>query len=80
MQEESPADAYPMVRFLVARGKGLAFVLAGLLLLACVLGGLFTGALWLVPAGIVAGGVLLGLLLSYVEVLRIIADTLIPKY
>jgi hypothetical protein len=69
-----------MVRFLVARGKGLAFLLAGLVLLACVLAGFASGQFWLLPAGIVAGTVLLGLLLSYVEVLRIIADTLIPKY
>lgn len=80
MHEESPSAGYPMVRFLVARGKGLAFLLAGLVMLACVLAGFTSGQLWLLPAGIVGGGVLLGLLLSYVEVLRIIADTLIPKY
>lgn len=80
MHDESPSAGYPMVRFLVARGKPLAFALAGLVLLACVMAGLAYGQLWLLPAGIVGGGVLLGLLLSYVEVLRIIADTLIPKY
>jgi hypothetical protein len=69
-----------MVRFLVARGKGIAFLLCALVLLACLGAGFASGQLWLLPAGIVASGVLLGLLLSYVEVLRIIADTLIPKY
>ena len=69
-----------MVQFLVARGRALSFVLALLVLLGCVVGGIACSQLWLVPAGVVAAGVLLGLLLSYVEVLRIIADTLIPKY
>jgi len=80
MNDSSPSSAYPVVQFLVARGRGLAYALAALLLLACAAGGIATGQLWLVAAGIVAAGVLLGLLLSYVEVLRIIADTLIPKY
>lgn len=80
MHEDSPSAPYPMVRFLVARGKGLAFLLAAIVLIACIAAGLTLGQLWLLPAGVVAGGVLLGLLLSYVEVLRIIADTLIPKY
>jgi hypothetical protein len=80
MHEESPSAAYPMVRFLVARGKGLAFLLCALVLLAGLGAALASGQLWLLPAGFVASGVLLGLLLSYIEVLRIIADTLIPKY
>ena len=80
MQDESPSAAYPMVRFLVARGKALAVLLAALIVLAGLVAGVATGQLWLLPAGAVAAGVLLALLLSYVEVLRIIADTLIPKY
>ncbi len=80
MNESSSSSPYPMVQFLVARGRGLSFVLALLVLLGGVAGGIASSQLWLVPAGIVAAGVLLGLLLSYVEVLRIIADTLIPKY
>lgn len=80
MHEDSPSSAYPMVRFLVARGKALAVLLAALVLLAGLVAGFATGQLWLLPAGAVAAGVLLALLLSYVEVLRIIADTLIPKY
>ncbi len=80
MHEESPSAAYPMVRLLVARGKGLSFLLCALVLLGCLGAGLWSGQLWLMPVGIVASAVLLGLLLSYIEVLRIIADTLIPKY
>lgn len=71
---------YPVVQFLVARGKGVALLLSLLVLVASWAGGLVTGQLWLALAGTAAAGLLLGLLLSYVEVLRIIADTLLPKY
>ena len=80
MQEESPSSAYPMVKFLVARGKALSVLLAVLVLLAGVAAAAVTGQWWLLPVAAVVAGILLGLLLSYVEVLRIIADTLIPKY
>lgn len=80
MNESPPSSAYPVVQFLVARGRGLSYLLAALVLLACLAGGIAAGQWWLPAVGVVAAGVLLGLLLSYVEVLRIIADTLIPKY
>ncbi len=76
----SPSNAYPVVQFLVARGRHLSFALCGLIEIACIWAAVQSGALWLVPAGTVAAALLLGLLLSYVEVLSIIADTLIPKY
>lgn len=71
---------YPVVQFLVARGRSLSFALSALVLLGLCGLGLSSGALWLLPAGLLGATVLLGLLLSYVEVLRIIADTLLPKY
>lgn len=71
---------YPVVQFLVARGKSVSLALSLLVLLACVFGAFTSGSVWVAVAGVVASGVLLGLLLSYVEVLRIIADTLLPKY
>jgi hypothetical protein len=71
---------YPVVQFLVARGKGVALALSLLVLIAAWAGGLASGQLWIALAGTAATGVLFGLLLSYVEVLRIIADTLLPKY
>ncbi len=73
-------SAYPVVLFLVARGKGLSIALALAVLVSAFGIGVSSGALWLIPAGIVLSVILLGLLLSYVEVLRIIADTLIPQY
>ena len=80
MQDESPSNAYPVVRFLVARGKTLSALLAAGLLLAGLAACLFSAQWWWLPASAVAAAVLWTLLLSYVEVLRIIADTLIPKY
>ena len=71
---------HPVVQFLVARGKSVSLALSLLVLLACVLWAFTSGSVWVAVAGVVASGVLLGLLLSYVEVLRIIADTLLPKY
>lgn len=73
-------NTYPVVQFLVARGRHLSFALCGLLEMACIWIAVQLGILWLVPAGTLAAVLLLGLLLSYVEVLHIIADTLIPKY
>jgi len=72
--------SYPVVQFLVARGKLLSIALSALVLLGLCGLGLASGSLWLLPAGVLGATVLLGLLLSYVEVLRIIADTLLPKY
>ena len=80
MQTEFQTPTYPVVQFLVARGRGLSVALAALVLLGALALGLTSGVLWLLPAGLVASGLLLGLLLSYVEVLQIIADTLLPKY
>lgn len=77
--EEYKVPTYPVVQFLVRRG----LVLAGLLGLMPLLVGLYltiVGGGWIpVSVGLVAGVLLGGLLISYVEVLKIIADTLIPK-
>lgn len=80
MSSKRPSPAYPVVQLLVVHGKSLSFLLSALILLGVCALGLFTGALWLLPAGLATAGVLLVLLLSYVEVLRIIADTLLPRY
>jgi predicted small integral membrane protein len=80
MSQDFQPPSYPVVQFLVARGKGLSIALSALVFLGVAGLGLASGSLWLLPAGVVGAAVLLGLLLSYVEVLRIIADTLLPKY
>jgi hypothetical protein len=72
-------DQYPTIKFIVERGDLLAAAI-GLLPL---IGGLVLAALgvhWIaVPAGAVAAGVLYFLMRSYVELVRVIADMLLPK-
>ncbi len=80
MQQDFKPPTYPVVQFLVTHGKNLSIVLSALVFLVGLSLGLSTGALWLIPVGLMISGVVLGLMLSYIEVLRIIADTLIPKY
>jgi hypothetical protein len=72
--------SYPVVQFLVSKGTAVA-ILAALAVLAGVgYLGFATATPWLYPVAAGAAVVLLILLLSYVEVLKIIADTLLPKY
>ena len=72
-------ENYPVVSIILAYGKPLAAGLAGLLPVGALLMAL-TGWSWLLlPAGLLLGVVVYGLLLSYVEIIRINADTLLPK-
>lgn len=74
------APAYPTIQFLTRWGGWLA-VLLGLAVPVTVLWLVATGAcaaLWLLPA-LVGGAVLWLVLRSYVDVLRILADTLMPR-
>lgn len=72
-------DRYPTIKFLVARGNLLAAVVGILPLL----GGFVLAALgmhWIVVvAGAVTSGVLYLLMRSYVELVRVIADMLLPS-
>lgn len=78
-QPSSQPPTYPAIRFLTAWG-GLLAVLLGLvpplLAVLAVLEGV--SVLWLL-AGAVAGAVLWLVARSYVEVLRILSDTLMPR-
>jgi hypothetical protein len=74
------APTYPVVQFLVSRGKTLSWALSALVLLGALGLSLASATPWPLVIGAAGAVVLLGLLLSYVEVLRIIADTLLPKY
>lgn len=71
---------YPVVLFLVAHGKSLATAISAVLGLALAGWGLYCHMLWLIPLAVLVAALLWGVLRSYVEVLHIIADTLIPKY
>ncbi len=79
-EEFNTNNGYPIVTFLVKHGKSLAYLLSALVLAGVIGLGVAAGTFSLIPVAVIGSLVLLGLLLSYVEVLRIIADTLIPKY
>jgi hypothetical protein len=72
-------ENYPTVALILRHGKALAMGIAALIpIIVLVL--LANGwSWWLLPAGLVVGAVVFGLLMSYVEIIRIISDTLLPK-
>lgn len=79
MSSDPQLPTYPILRFMMTRGRilaggcGLATFLLGLY------GALATGHWVLLAAGL-GGGVLVGLLLlAFVEVVQIIFDTLVPR-
>jgi hypothetical protein len=70
---------YPVVQFLLRWGGAVAILIA-LLPVAAAVAAVLCGAAWWVGAiGLVVGIVLWLFIKSYVEVLSIIADTLLPK-
>lgn len=71
--------SYPIVKFLVRKGRPIAVTLALVPFgVGAYLGIVGQGLLY--PAlGLIASIVVGGLLLSYIEVLRIISDTLVPR-
>lgn len=72
-------DQYPTIRFIVERGNLLALAI-GLLPFVGAIAMLAIGTHWLVlPAGAVAAAVVWFLMRSYVELVRVIADMLLPK-
>jgi len=72
-------DQYPTIKFIVERGNLLA-VAIGILPLFGALALAAFGMHWFVLlAGAVAAGVVYFLMKSYVELVRVIADMLLPK-
>jgi hypothetical protein len=72
-------DQYPTIKFIVERGNLLAVVI-GLLPLLGGVALLALGTHWIVlVAGAVAAAVVYFLMRSYVELVRVIADMLLPK-
>ena len=79
MVPEYVPPSYPVLKFIAGRGMEIAVFLA----LTSGAGGLglaYVTQLWaLVPLAIVGAFVLLGLLASYVELVRVIVDTMVPR-
>lgn len=72
-------DQYPIIKLIVERGNLLAALIGGLPLIgALVLVGFGMHGLW-IAAGVVASAVVYFLMRSYVELVRVIADMLLPK-
>jgi hypothetical protein len=70
---------YPMLHFLMRWGKLAAACLALAVLAAGLWGALSSGQWLWVVAGAVAAAVGYALALSYVELIRVIVDMLLPK-
>jgi len=79
MIPEYVPPTYPVLKFIAAQGMNISIALS--------LGGGVAGLviayvlqLWfLVPAVIVGAAILMGLLASYVELVRVIVDTMVPR-
>ncbi len=73
-------DAYPTIKFIVERGDVLAIVIAVLPLCGAIaLVAMFAVHWFVLVAGVAGSLVLLLLMKSYVELVRVIADMLLPK-
>jgi hypothetical protein len=70
---------YPAIGFLVRFGGPFAIVLGLTPLLAAAIAMVLGGPWWIMPVAIIVAGVLFLLVRSYVEMVRIIADTLLPR-
>jgi hypothetical protein len=76
---EETAPTYNTLHFLVRHGGRLATAVAVGTLLLGVLLSLVTGALWSLPIAVAAGAFMLLIMRSYVELVRVIVDMLLPK-
>lgn len=72
-------DQYPTVTLILRHGKHLAVAIAAILPLVALVMVAQGGSVWLLPAGVAIGIIAFGLLMSYVEIICIISDTLLPK-
>jgi hypothetical protein len=70
---------YPMLGFILRWGKPVAAVLAVLVAAAGVRGSWMSGSPICVIGGVAAAAVGYGLALSYVELIKLITDMLVPK-
>ena len=72
-------DQYPTIKLIVEKGNALAAAIGLLPLIGALVLAVF-GVHWLViAAGVVASAVVYLLMRSYVELVRVIADMLLPK-
>lgn len=73
-------NSYPTLKLIVERGELVANVIAALPFLGSLAVFALVAPHWLVPvAGLVTSAVLLLIMRSYVELVRVISDMLLPK-
>ena len=71
--------SYPTIKFLIRYGNVITWTVAALPALVAVLAAAGGAPWWLVPAGLLVGGFLLVMMRSYIELMRVVAETLIPR-
>jgi hypothetical protein len=74
-----PQSQYPMIDLLIRHGAVMALGGALLVPIGSVVVALMTGVWLYVVAGILGGAILYVLLKSYVELVAVMADMLLPK-
>jgi hypothetical protein len=74
-----PKSQYPMIDLLIRHGAVMALVGALLVPIGSVVVALVTGVWLYVLVGIIGGAILYVLLKSYVELVAVMADMLLPK-
>jgi hypothetical protein len=72
-------NTYPMLHFLVRWGRPVAVALAGLVAAAGIWAALSSGNILWGFLGLGLGAIGYGLLLSYVELVKLVMDMLLPK-
>ncbi len=73
-------NSYPTIQLIVDHGERIAMAIAALPLLGSLAAFALLGSHWLVLcAGLVTSAVLLLIMKSYVELVRVISDMLLPK-
>lgn len=70
---------YPMLRFIERHGGWLSIVLGALIPLAAVAAFAIGASVWWMAPGIVIGAIAFVALQSYVELVRLMIDMLLPK-
>jgi hypothetical protein len=79
MTEEPQKDPYWMLHFIVSHGDWIAIVTGALPLVASVAMVIFGAPFWLLAVGAIGAAFLFMLMRSFVELVRVIVDMLLPK-
>lgn len=76
---ETPPTPYWMLFFIVRHGGWLAVITGALPLVACVAVIIYGAPLWLIAVGVVGSALLFILMRSFVELVRVMVEMLLPK-